>query len=182
MKTQEDIQKRLDKLYSRYLQRYVAISQLRKQCSCKWYTEANSLNRVDDIPPMEYDIAPCKSSTLLIVQTDLPVGVCTFGSDKPLEWNGDLCDDEYIMKSCKNFSPRISINEATEEFNNLMCDDEYVIENYKDIAALQWVLCTRVKTRRFSGFERLLLLLFSPISFTLSSGRKRLPPIKESIW
>ena len=107
MKTKEDIKKRLDKLYSRYLQRYVAVSQSRKSCNCKWYIEENSINRVGDIPPMEYDIAPCKSSTLLIVHGDLPIGVCTFGSDKPSKWNGDLCDDESVTRSCKNFGFKV---------------------------------------------------------------------------
>ena len=74
------------------------------------------------------------------------------------------------------------MDEATEEFNCLMRDDEYVIDNYRDIAALQWVLCTRVKTRRFSGFERLMLLLFSFFKSPILYGRKKLSPIKERIW
>ena len=181
MKTQEDIQKRLEKLYSRYLQRYIITSQARKQCNCKWRTESESLNKNSDELPMEQWIAPCKSSTIILAHNDSPVGVCTFGSDIPSEWNGDICDNEFMVKSCKNFTAKVSADEATEEFNDLMQNDEYVIENYKDIAALQWALCSRVKTRKLGIFERIVVFLFG-IFGNKTQKCKELPPIKERIW
>ena len=182
MKTQEDVTKRLDKLYGRYLQKYVAASQIRKQCNCIWRVEADSLNRnTSDIPPMEYHPIPCRSQIHIVIEKDAITGVCTFGSEIQSKWNGDLCNTDKDVEGCKNFTPMLSVDEAVEEFNNLMTNDEYVIDNYKDIAVLQWILCTRVKTRKLRFFERLNLFLSWLVGVRIGTV-KRLPPIKESLW
>lgn len=78
------------------------------------------------------------------------IKICTYDIGNSLEWNGDICDNDEISKSCPLFKPRISVEEARAEFEEFMIDDKYVYDNYRDIATLQWTLKTR--TNDFFSF------------------------------
>lgn len=199
MKSKEDIQGRLNKLRSRYARQYLRQSQDRLHRNCIYNYEEiprpvhsypNLKNRSlkvrnDDFFSPEREASPSHSVSLVVLQEPSSIRLCLYGSEDPLTWDGELCDNDDKSKSCKWFRPEIDRKQALLEYEELLRDDKYVFENYRDIATLQWVLDNRVHLKRPSLFERIktfLLILFSrPIPPALPP-RPMLTEEIEEIW
>lgn len=153
MKTQDEIQKRLEKLRARYCAKHCSMVLSKKPSNCV-YAYKHMPRPRQQSTPIEYEIAPREVTSLVIIQPDSPIDLCTYGSDKPETWNGDICDDN-VACQCRFFKSKIDESNAINDFDKLMADDAYVLEHYKDIAALQWVLNERVYKTRLSLFSRL---------------------------
>ena len=145
MKSKQQILNRLKKLYLRYLNKHVNLTQKRICYNCK-YCENHTVGsfQYDKELPTQFELFPTHvSSVILIDQKPESIELCMYGSNNPSEWQGTICNDE-ISLSCKLFSPCLSIEEAKLEFEELIGDDKYVLKYYPDIAILQWILNDRI--------------------------------------
>lgn len=144
MKNQIEIERRLVKLRNRHKKKYVEKHTSKTPENCK-YNYLHHLNTLkyssDDNETIEVNIQP-----------DKDIRICTFGSDKPEKWNGDICDSVEVSGKCPFFCPRTNEESLSEEFDTLIQDDEYTIDNYSDVAALQWVLNVRVHSVKHRNF------------------------------
>jgi len=182
VKSEDAIRSRLRKLRGRYLRKYVSSSQERRHENCVHNQKMTPLNR-DPQVMTELEMAPRVSSSIIVIQPDFPVRLCVHGIDDPSSWNGDLCDSDDVARSCKNFTPRVTSDQAETEFKSLLEDDAYVLENYKDIAALQWVLDERVHMISPSLLERVLLWVTTSFSrVPKRNGSPEVPALPEEIW
>lgn len=186
MKSQEAIRHRLEKLRTRYLRSHCALVRDKKPQNCVYNYEHKPFGVREKGVPIEYELAPRVSISLVVIQPDRPVRLCTYGSEKPDTWNGDLCDQDDIARKCKKFKHRVSEEGAIQSFNDLMLDDPYVLENYRDIAALQWVLGERVATMPLSWFDRILLFFDAVVSRIFRqkgvAASAELEQIPENLW
>lgn len=162
MKSREEIEKRLKNLASKLKKRHISNSQSKHHESCVFnYVHTPTPGPVPIESP-ETEMVPRKHVTLVVIQPDKPVRICTYGSEDPASWEGVICDSDKTSFSCPVFKSRLSIEEAEQEFNGLMADDAYVFENHKDLATLQWVLGVRLDKVRLSLLEK--------VYWTLSIG------------
>ncbi len=142
MKTSEEIKKRLIKLTNRYRDVYVKRYTDRQPCNCIY----NYLHNPSPLllsNSVENRYVPNRSIQLVVIQDEKPVRICTYGSEKPNAWNGDICDSDSVSKECPYFSPIREKEELSLEYDSHLKDDKYVLEHHPDIAALQWVLNDR---------------------------------------
>ena len=94
-------------------------------------------------PGIEESLAPRTAVSLVVIQEDKPIRICTYGSDDPKNWNGDVCDHESTAASCPYFSSIHNENDKNKEFDLILNDDKQTLDLYPDVAALQWVLDVR---------------------------------------
>lgn len=146
MKTHEEIEKRLFSLYHKYENLYVKDNLRPSPDNCSHnllHTPATLIPRPRDL---EMKLAPRKQTTLVVIDgPPRPIRICTYGSDNPESWNGDICDTEEHASQCPYFTPAESAEDLRERFRVLMADDEFVFENYKDVMALQWATGHRIQ-------------------------------------
>lgn len=187
MKSPEDIEHRLKKLVDRYKHKYISNAQRKLPSNCLY----NRLHvptgtaKSDSSKLWESSLSPRRQVTLVVLQPERPVGLCTYGSENPETWNGDLCDDESISGPCTKFEPISSKDELTSAFNSLLKDDETVLETYPDIAALQWVLDSRVWEWNLDDSEMEINSLRSKLSESLKrilETEKRLLEVQNRRW
>lgn len=188
MKTEEEVQKRLLKLRNRRLRQFCSSARAKKPENCVHnichapmpYSPSNAVET-------ELEIAPRQVSTSIHTNKPQTIRLCVYGSENPGTWNGDICDSDDVALACNKFSHKVSEEEATAAFNATMADDEYVLKNHSDIAALQWVLETRVHSSPVSTWTKICILVdrFKVWlkSFSLKKEKpKELPELPEGIW
>lgn len=155
MKSKDEIQRRLKKLRFRYAKKCIEHSQRRVYLNCRHNYAQKPLRRTRDT--VEIELAPRQVSTIVLIQNDQEVSYCMYGAENPATWPGIICDRDDIAKTCKWFIPKMSTNEAQDQFDERMMDDDYVYETYPDVAALQWVINDRVHKHKISWFYKLIL-------------------------
>lgn len=153
MKTEPEIEKRLQKLRSRYKRKWVHEKAGRKHRNCVHNYEHSPAGQFKYSKSHDVDLAPRKQVTLMVIQPEAPVTICTYDS-KSKDWNGDICDTDEKAAECPWFKPALSEAAAEAEFEELLADDEFVFENYRDVATLQWVLDVRVASTKIPFWER----------------------------
>ena len=174
MKSEFEIRNRLKNLRIRYTKKFIEKSQKQLPHNCVFNYE-HFERIIDDRVPIEYELSPRINKTLVMIQPELPVRLCTYGSENLTKWNGDIiCDSEDVSKNCSWFKSKKSEEEAIEEFKQLVSNDDLVFKNYPDIAAIQWVLGEKSKPLKITFFSKLYLLfnkfcnkIFKPKSKTL---------------
>jgi hypothetical protein len=142
MKTQSEIEKRLQKLRKRYRQKYVQerIGRHHENCVHNYVHAPRGqfkYSRSHDV-----ELAPRKQTTLMVIQPEQSIRICTYGSAGK-EWNGDVCDSDDKSSDCPWFKAARSEEEVGAEFDAVLADVEFVFENFRDMATLQWVLDVR---------------------------------------
>ena len=157
MKTKEEIHTRLLKLRTRYEYKYISSTQEKTPHNCCYNLEVKP-SEAEPTLDKEYPIAPRIVSTLVVIQPQVPVRLCMYGSDDPGSWNGDICDSEEISRPCRYFTPRVTTLEAKQEFTNLLMQDSYVLQEYPDLAALQWVINDRVYAINVNVMQKLFMV------------------------
>lgn len=157
MKTESEIRNRLKNLRIRYVKKFIEKSQKQLPHNCKFnYEHFEKIS--DNSIPTEYERSPRINKTLVIIQSEVPIRLCTYGSENLSKWNGDIiCDSEDVSMNCSWFKAKISEDEAVEEFKQLVSNDEMVLELYPDVAALQWALGERSKSLKIGLFTRFYL-------------------------
>lgn len=181
MKTKNDILKRLKKLRTRYAYKYIKNTQARRYTNCIYNKEQVPLNHEDTT--VEFEMMPCRVSSLVVIQDEETAHYCTYGSEDPEHWNGIICDKDEIAKHCKWFTPKVSVKKARTTFLDLLRDDKYVYDNYRDLAALQWTLGDRVHKHALSWWDRLVFWINSRLFQPKPPAA--LPPaedIPEDLW
>jgi len=178
MKTQSEIEKRLQKLRKRYRQKYVQERVGRRHQNCVHNYEHAPRGEFKYSRSHDVELAPRRQTTLLVVQPDQPVRICTYGSTGK-DWNGDVCDTDEKASGCPWFKASRLEDEVGAEFDSLMSDVEFVFDNYRDVATLQWVLDVRVVTVKPSLVERF-LSLFKTRNKELPAPKD--PEVPEGIW
>ncbi len=180
MKTESVIRKRAERLRDRYLRRHVQKSQERRHQNCVHNREitprALPYSRSD--LRTELDLSPRVVTTLVVIQEERPVRVCTYGSEDPSTWNGDVCDSDSTSFPCKFFRPLQTPEAAAEQFMESLLDDKHVFDNYRDLAALQWVLGDRRPTL---PWYRRLLAFFLGRCFPAPPASLPSPPPGETV-
>jgi hypothetical protein len=157
VKSEEAVLKRLKNLRKRYLNKYIKVSQTRLHKNCVYnvsYTLNQTSLKANEIQVNE-SLWNNKFDSIVIIQDNQSTHFCAFGSEKPDEWNGIICDNDDVAKSCKWFKPKVPIDKVEIEFEELMKDDEFVLNHYPDIAALQWVLDDRIHFYCLSWWDRI---------------------------
>jgi hypothetical protein len=177
VKSKETIRRRLRSLRIRHAKKYIEKSQKRKPENCT-YNYSHEYHAPTPEVPTEYELAPRKSSSLVVFQEEGPIKLCLYGADKPSEWKGDVCDKDETAEGCEYFKPKVTVEEAQEDFKNLVADDEYVFKNYRDIATLQWVLGERVSNMPFTLIDRVVLFWHSV--FRTADKLKETPELPEA--
>jgi hypothetical protein len=182
MKTADEVRGRLEKLRIRYLRQYCAAVRARLPHNCVHNCVHMPTLQKTSLPT-EVELAPRIVSTLVVMEPQIPVRLCLYGSDKPDMWNGDVCDADETARECPHFEARVTEEQAVAEFEGLMADDSYVLDNHKDVAALQWVLGERVFRIPLSLWDRFAIWLDRALRF----HRKpvgRLPPaeLPGDLW
>jgi hypothetical protein len=157
LKTQEDIESRLIKLSTRHKRLYIQSHTDKRPENCHYNLECTP-KPLPYVRETDTNISPRKSNSIVIIQEDAPVRVCTYGIEHPDKWNGNICDDESQSRKCPMFKPRQSVEILEEEFQDIIKDDEKTLVRYPDIAALQWVLSNRTHKLDLS-FRHLFSLL-----------------------
>lgn len=155
MKSESKILSRLKKLRITYAKIHISTSQDKLPHNCSYNYNFDQNLELSHKIPMEFERAPRINRTLVVFNDHKPIKICTYGSENSTTWNGDkICDNESVSKPCPWFRPKISLEEAANEFQNLVSDDSYVEKTYPDIAILQWVLDDRIHKYKLSWFER----------------------------
>lgn len=128
-------------------------------------------------------LVPHHQVTLVVLKDEDngPAPLCMYGSEDPTTWSGDFCLEDK-PKSCSVFKPRVSLEEAREEFSNLLADDEYVYNNMKDIAALQWVINKRVAFWKLSVFEKIALWFMKVFFRRPKLLSKPIEELTDDLW
>ena len=184
MKTKDDVEKRLKKLRHRYTHKYIQKTQERRHVNC----EFNELHDTETVqytrPPVDFELSPKRQHTLVtLVDDSYRVHMCMYKSKSPLEWEGNTCNSDDVAKSCVMFKPRVSAEEAKNEFLELVADDEYVFDNYRDVATLQWVLGERVHSMSLSWWEKLILWISIYFSRVVKpTPTLPLTPLPKELW
>ncbi len=160
MKTRSDVESRLKKLRMRYAHQHVEATQKRCFNNCE-FNEVHAPRHVEYKASLEteYEVAPRHQRTLVIMGEDRAVHLCMYGATNPATWPGDTCDTDDKAKRCPMFKPRVSLEQARQEFMEKLSDDKYVFDNFRDVATLQWVLNERVHEVPLSLFERFVFWL-----------------------
>jgi hypothetical protein len=182
MKTADEVYGRLEKLRVRYLRQHCAAVRARLPHNCVHnYVHTPTPQKAP--LPTEVELAPRVVSTLVVVEPQVPVRLCIYGSDKPETWNGDVCDADGTARECRHFEARVTEEQAMAEFEGLMADDSYVLDKYKDIAALQWVLEERIFKTSLPLWGRLMLWIDGVLRRHRKPG-KLLPPadLPGDLW
>jgi hypothetical protein len=173
MKTQSEIEKRLQKLRRRYRQKYVQERTGRHHENCVHNYEHAPRGEFKYSRSVDVDLAPRKQTTLMVIQPEQPVRICTYGSTGN-DWNGDVCDSDEKSSGCPWFKAKRTVDEVGPEFDAMMSDVEFVFDAYRDMATLQWVLDIRgpedVPDEPPSLWKRLLSWIVS------RAGEPRRPP------
>lgn len=183
MKTKDDIIKRLKKLRIRYANKYVAKSQLRIHTNCVHNVKVDLPKNKYKSEQTDSSLSPRKQVTLVVIQSDEPVGMCMHNSHNASKWAGNICDSDDVSASCSLFNSRISIEEAKSSFLESLQDDEYVFDNYRDIATLQWVIGERVYSYGLSWLERIFLWFRCKFMKTRKPIQKLPnPELPEDLW
>lgn len=135
-------------------------------------------------PTTELEIAPRKVTTLVVIQEEKSVRLCTYGSESPADWSGDICDSDDVSAGCRLFEPLIGPDEAADDFMSLLKDDKYVYENLRDLAALQWALEDR--RPRLPWYVRLKAFLFGkpsqPVGLLPPGASEEVDRELENLW
>ena len=184
MKSYSDVKKRLRKLKYRYLRTHLKISQDRLFENCV-HGHCHYSSPIPQKPQVitSTTLVPRHQVTLVVLQDEDkgPATLCMYGSEDISSWSGDVCVGDK-PKSCSVFKPRVSMQDAQNEFIELLANDEYVYDNMKDVAALQWVVNERVAFWKLSLFEKI-ALWFMKVFFRhpklLPASTEELP---EDIW
>ncbi len=157
MKTKSEVESRIIKLKKKHLQLYI-----QEKCGKTPENCVFNVLHVDktiygdagfkfDRSIEEYEMLPNVSVTALVLNPDSNViRLCSYGSDKPEEWNGDICDSVAVSKNCNKFIPIKEEEEARNEFDLLLQDDKYVHKNMPDLSSLQWVIGKKSSQLKFS--------------------------------
>jgi hypothetical protein len=170
MKSESEINKRLDKLYARGTTEYVRLRCGKLPHNCVFNQEhtdqSHDVHGVNfDNFSDRFDLVPnVRNLTLVNDPKSTKIRLCLYGSENPGEWNGDICDDESVSRKCGKFISITEEQEAKNEFYSVLLDDQYVKKNLPEIAALQWVTGRRYS--QVSNKEhRILALIFAVVSF-----------------
>lgn len=182
MKTKEIIQRRLRSLRIRYAKKHIEKSQKRKPHNCV-HNHIHEYHPPTPEVPMEYELAPRRSSSLVVFQEEGPIRLCMYGANDPSEWKGDVCDKDETAERCAYFNPKVSIEEAQEEFKDLVADDDYVLEHYKEVATLQWVLGERVVNMPFTFIDKMGFIWHSLFQRVKKPKKTpELPEAPDDLW
>jgi hypothetical protein len=182
MKAENLILKRLKKLRIRYARKHIGNSQKRCPENCV-YNHEQVPQQISDDPIIELEMAPRLVQTVIVFQGNATVRYCTYGSDDPETWQGDICDRDETAEECSWFTPKISAEDAREEFLELLEDDDYVLKRYPDLAMLQWVLDDRLHNHELSWADKFILWIRCKIS--KPEPPRLLPPaddIPDDLW
>jgi hypothetical protein len=147
MKSTADIEHRLEKLRVRYLRQWIDKVRGRRFTNCIYNHEFYQSPIPNPRQERQELLVPRRQVTMVMFSKDdelnKTIRLCTYGT-KSNEWNGDICDNDKCSATCRHFSPRVTEEEAINSFNQLLADDKFVLKHMPDVAALQWVLDTRV--------------------------------------
>lgn len=187
MKSEGAVRSRLVKLRKRYRNKHASNSQKRVPSNCVYNATIEPKGYRAPSVITELEMSPRIVSNLVVFQEDSSIKICTYGSENPAEWNGDVvCDSNDVAEQCKFFKAKSTYAEAAEEFDGMMEDDEFVYDNYRDVATLQWVLDDRVHLIPLTWRDRLSLLLIRFFDWMLRRNRQKLPSqlmvIPHDIW
>lgn len=179
MKSQSEIQRRLKKLRFRYAKKHIDSTQKRTHVNCTYNYSQKPFNQTRNT--VEIELAPRQVSTVVFIQEEKDAYYCMYGAQNPKTWPGIICDRNQIAETCKWFFPKISAEEAEDQFNKLMEDDEYVYDKYADIAALQWVVNDRIYKYKISWFYKIILFISSFMHKLIDKMRKRRMKAEPSV-
>lgn len=190
MKSKSQIEKHLDKIYNRYLYKYVEKSQTRTFKNCLF-------NECHEVRPLSYqrdnqetEIIPARYTFVVSIKdNNKKIHLCMFNANKA-SWGGNICDSDEIAKSCKLFKCLKTKEEAIKEFEQLLMDDKYTHLNFPDIAVLQWVLDNRVHIFRYTlkyrilyWWKQLILAIrLKLIKTDKPTPRLEPPDLPEDLW
>lgn len=167
MKSKLEIENRLAKLESRYRRLFQQKHFEKTPHNCIFNLE-HTPKKLPYSSKIDENISrmsmPSRSSLLVVIQEDETTRICTYGSENPKEWNGNVCDDTSVSSTCPYFVNTNSIAEVNEKFDSLTKDDKLMIKNYPDMAALQWVLDTRYWTIKSGFFTAIFSYFFIKIT------------------
>lgn len=131
------------KLIDRYRHRYISDHRSKKPHNCLYNIEHTTSTYREDSLEKYVELAPRKSNTLIVINSDQAIRLCGYGSDDVKSWNGDICDSEEISKTCALFRPIKKDSDLNADFEDILKDDRATMEHYPDVANLQWVLESR---------------------------------------
>lgn len=155
----------------------------RRPDNCSYNYKHTPTPRPASRQAIEPEIQPRRSTTLVVIQPEVPVRICMYGSEDIVNWPGDVCDKDETAQSCPKFKPIVSSEEVRQKAHALLADDEWVFENMKDVAALQWVVNDRIHRYRPSLFQRLLLWIkVRMLKVPPAKPTAPLPEIPSNFW
>jgi len=148
MKTKYEIRSRAKKLAVKYLKKYLSSKLDKLPENCKYNYTLNPAGTYYGSKMADLDITPRKHVSLLVIQPDNPIQICTKGTNTENMWNGDvICDSDAVSRRCKYFECKHEAKQVFEDFKSQLEDDEYTKLNYPDLAAFQWILSERFSFR-----------------------------------
>jgi hypothetical protein len=141
MKDTQEVQNRIRQLLTEHFERRCADAEERlpRRCVYNYRHTLDARKRVDGEPNPSYNRITRGDSHvgLPVLQT---IGLCTYGSDHPEKWNGDICEDPIDAQRCPLFKARMTRDLIKKEFEAQIKDADWVKENMPEVQALLWVL------------------------------------------
>lgn len=143
VKSEDDIARRLQNLVTRHQRLYIQERQDKLPHNCLHNYLHTPTTQLKASKSTNTPLAPRKQVTLIVIQPEMPIRLCTYGSNDPSTWNGDICDSEAQSRPCPYFTAKVSEANAAQEFREILEDDSETHTKYLDVATLQWALNTR---------------------------------------
>lgn len=83
------------------------------------------------------------------------IGLCMLGSERPEDWQGNICEDPIDALRCPYFDPARRKADIWQEFARQLSSIEWLRENMPEAHALYWVLGVEQTTVALPWWKRL---------------------------
>ena len=183
MKTKYEIRSRAKKLAVKYLKSYMSEKLDKHHYNCQYNHIHEPMGTYTKSQITNLDYTPRKHVSLLVIQPEQSIGLCTYGSDNTKIWNGDkICDSDNVSKNCQYFESKYRPRDLFEEFKIQLEDDVYTKRNYPDLAALQWVLSDRMYSKLWYPFVWIYVFMLKRFLDRLRSKPTEHTELPKDVW
>jgi len=143
VRSRDEVQCRIRGILVEELDRRLGEAGRRLPHVCRYnYRHPLDVRRTVRLDVLDDDPAPNPHYNKISDNAGQVMGLCTYGSEDPTEWNGDICEEPIDAQRCPMFVPIRSKDDVLQEFRRQLADPEWVAAHMPGLSELVWVLDT----------------------------------------